>query len=116
MEKLKLWATKFGEAWTACLLCMVNGDLTVISIDHVIKASKTGTIAGIAFVITSSFAMINNQWANAWRTGVLTMLADFIIHPTHYGPQWGESALTGLGAAILCYLLERKHKKYTTTK
>lgn len=108
MIKFKLWLEKFSEAWTACILCMVQGDLTVISIEHVIKAAKTGSIAGVAFVVTSSFTKINNQWANAWLTGVLTMAADFMIHPTHFGPQWGESALTGFGAALLCYLLERK--------
>lgn len=91
------------------MICMVQGDLTVLNINHAIMASKTGSLAGIAFVITSSFAAINNKWANAWLTGILTMAADIVAHPTHFGDQWVEAACTGLGAAILCYLLERKH-------
>lgn len=108
MNKLKLWAQKFSEAWTACMLCMVQGDLTVLTLNHALTASKTGSIAGIAFVITTTFASINNKWANLWLTGLLTMLADIVAHPTHFGPQWAEAACTGLGAAMLCYLLERK--------
>ena len=65
------------------MICMVQGDLTVLNINHAITASKTGSLAGIAFVITSSFAAINNKWVNAWLTGVLTMCADVIVHPTH---------------------------------
>lgn len=107
----KKWATKFSEAWTACMLCMVQGDLTVVSLNHAITASKTGTLAGIAFVITSSVTAINNKWANAWLTGVLTMAADIVIHPTHFGEHWMEAACTGLGAAFLCYILENRHGK-----
>ena len=107
-NKIKEWFRKFSEAWTACMFCMVQGDLSVLTINHALTASKTGTLAGIAFVITSSFAAINNKWANAWLTGVLTMAADIVAHPTHFGDQWVEAACTGLGAAMLCYLLERK--------
>jgi hypothetical protein len=109
VNKLRLWAKKFGEAWTACMFMMVQGDVTVLTLNHALTASKTGMITGVAFVITSSFASINNKWANAWLTGLLTMVADIVAHPTHFGPQWLEAACTGLGAAILCYLIERKH-------
>ena len=117
-DVFKKWATKFSEAWTACMLCMVQGDLTVVSLNHAITASKTGALAGLAFVITSSFAAINNKWANAWLTGakVLTMCADVIVHPTHFGYWWTEAACTGLGAAFLCYILENKHGKSVTEK
>lgn len=114
MKKLKVWAKKFGEAWTACMFMMVQGDLSVLTLNHAFTASKTGMITGVAFVVTGSFAAINNKWANAWLTGALTMLADFVIHPTHFGPQWLEAACTGLGAAVLCYLIERKHDDIQT--
>jgi len=104
----KKWLQKFSEAWTACMLCMVQGDLTVLTLDHALTASKTGTLSGIAYVITSSLIKVNNQWATIWLTGLLVMLSDIIVHPTHFGANWLEAACTGLGAAILCYLLERK--------
>lgn len=105
---IKLWVEKFSQAWTACMLCMVQGDLTVLTLSHAFTASKTGALAGIAFVIATYFTNINSKWFAVWLTGVLTMLSDIIIHPTHFGSNWAEAVCTGLGAAILCVLLERK--------
>lgn len=92
------------------MLCMVQGDLTVLTFNHAFIASRTGFLAAIAFIITSKYTVINNKWSNAWLTGMLTMVADIIVHPTHFGSQWVEAACTGLGAAILCYVLEREVK------
>lgn len=98
---MKLWGRKFSEAWTACMLCMVQGDLTVISLNHALTASKTGTLAGIAYVLASQ-TKFTGRWLGAYLTGVLTMLADIIAHPTHFGPHWAEAAVTGLVAAVIC--------------
>ena len=107
---IKIWTEKFSQAWTACLLCMVQGDLTVISLQHALTASKTGAIAGLAYVLTSYLTKVDNKWFAVWLTGALTMLADIIVHPTHFGANWMEAACTGLGAAILCGILERKKR------
>ena len=107
-KKLKLLAEKFSEAWTACMLCMVQGDLTVISLHHAITASKTGIIAGIAVVIASYWNRIDNKYGLIWATGVLTTLADFSIHPTHFGPEWAEAVVTGIGAAGLAWILSKR--------
>jgi len=109
VNKLKLWATKFGEAWTACMMVMVQGDVTVLTINHAITASKTGALAGLGFVAAVHICKNKNKWVGVWMTGMATMLADLIVHPTHFGPSWTEALVTGIGAAALCYLLERKH-------
>jgi hypothetical protein len=101
ITKIKILGEKFGESWTACALIMVQGDLAVFSMKHAIIASKVGIITGIAFMGTSFFAHINNRWGNAAMTGILTALADLVIHPTNFGPNWAEAAVTGLGASIL---------------
>ena len=106
-EALRTWATKFGQAWTACMVCMVQGDLTVLNINHALTASKTGALAGIGFVLAVYVFKNKNKWAGVWLTGLATMLADLVIHPTHFGPWWAEAAATGIGAAGLCLLLER---------
>lgn len=105
---IRLWFEKFGQAWTACMLCMVQGDLTVLSLSHAMTAAKTGSLAGLAFVFTAYFTVINSKWFAAWLTGILTMVADIVVHPTHFGANWMEAACTGLGAAILCTIYERK--------
>lgn len=107
MAKLKLLVEKFGESWSACMLCMVQGDLTVISFNHAYTASKTGIIAGIAVVIASFWKFIDNKYGLIWATGVLTALADLIVHPTHFGPAWAEAALTGVAAGILAWMMSR---------
>lgn len=109
---LKEWANKFVEVWTACMLLMVQGDMSAWTLSHVITASKTGTIAGAAFVLTVNIAKIESKVALVWVTGVMTMCADIIAHPTHFGPQWTEALSTGLGAAGLCWILERAKVKF----
>jgi len=106
MKLLKLWGQKFLEAWTACMVAMSQGDLTVLSIKHAIVASKTGAITGLAMVLTFAMCQRDEKWLNIWLTGALTMFADIIAHPTHFGEQWYEAAVTGLGAAMLAYLVE----------
>ena len=103
--KLTLAGRKFSEAWTSCLLCMVQGDLTVISLKHAITAGKTGLLTGIAvFVLSYSKRFPYNEYTLAWLTGVLTMLADMIVHPPHY---IAESVITGIGAGVLALVLGR---------
>jgi len=110
-KKLKLLIEKFTEAWTACMLCMVQGDLTVISINHAITASKTGIIAGIAVVIASYWHRIDNKYGLIWATGILTSIADITIHPTHFGPEWLEAICTGLGAAGIAWMMSKRRYK-----
>ncbi len=90
------------------MLCMVQGDLTVITLSHAFTASKTGVLTAFAYWITSlGKGQLKGVWYPAWVTGVLTMVSDIIVHPTHFGAQWTEAALTGLVAASICYAWER---------
>jgi len=88
------------------MLCMVQGDLTVLTLNHAFTASKTGTLAGIAYVLAAQ-AGVKGKWLGAYLTGVLTMLADLIVHPTHFGPHWAEAAVTGLVAVIICMVWDK---------
>ena len=106
MEKVKLWFRKFSEAWTACMLCMAQGDLSVMNVKHAITASKTGSIAGLAFVIASFFPW-DIKWLGVWLTGLFTMMADIIVHPTHFGGAWTEAITTGAVAACIAFVFEK---------
>ena len=109
-EKFRLWWQKFSEAWTACALTMVQGDLSVFSINHAQVAAKTGLGAATAVVLTSLILQMPNRWAMAWLTGICVMLVDICIHPTHFGEHWHEAFVTGLGALMLSGILYRKEK------
>ena len=104
-QKLDLFLRKFSEAWTSCALCMVQGDLSVFTIKHALTAGKTGLIAGLLVVLTSYFQKLDNKWLLAWMTGVMTTIADFISHPTHFGEHYTEAVVTGIGAGILSIIL-----------
>ena len=101
---------KFMEAWTACSLAMVQGDLTVFTVDHAITAAKTGVGAGTAIVLTTLLLKAENRWAMAWLTGICVMVVDICIHPTHFGEHWHEAFVTGLGALMLSGILYREAK------
>ena len=107
MDRLRKTAETFGQAWTACLLTMVQGDITVLTLGHAITAAKTGTLTAIAFFVCSFFTRLNNQWVNAMVVGLLTAIADILIHPTHFGTQWTEGVVTGIGAGILAIILNK---------
>ena len=99
------WMQKFMETWTACALAMVQGDLTVFTVKHAVTAGKTGLAAATAIVVTKYLAKIDNRFMVAWLTGVMTMCADIVVHPTHFGAHWHEAAITGVGAAFLALML-----------
>jgi hypothetical protein len=105
-SKIKISTQKFGEAWTSCLLCMVQGDLSVLTLNHAIVAGKTGFLTAISMFILLyvSDKASKNEYYLAGLTGVMTMFADMIIHPPHY---IGEPLITGLGAAVLGLIVGR---------
>ena len=105
-DKVALFVRRFREAWISCLLCMVQGDISVVNWGHAVTASKTGTIAGIAFVLCSYFPSVkNSKTVIVWLIGLLTMCADILVHPTHFGEWWTEAVVTGLGASAICWIM-----------
>ena len=99
---------RFAEAWVACLTMMVQGNLFELTLEHALKASKTGAISAIAFCVFTAVFKVYDKVIIATIMGVMTALSDYMVHPTHWGPQWTEAATTGMAAAILCYLAERQ--------
>ena len=112
-KALTIISEKFIQAWSACMICMVQGDLSVISWSHALTASKTGILTGLSFWLTTlGDGQPKGRWYPAWVTGVLTMVSDIVVHPTHFGDQWVEAACTGLGAAVLCFIWERNNASH----
>jgi len=107
IERLKVVAEKFSEAWTACMVCMVQADLSALTISHAITASKTGILTGLAMFV-ASFLPWGNKWLGIFLTGAFTALADALIHADHFP---AEHLVTGLGAMVLAILFEKVFKK-----
>ncbi len=106
LEKIKQSFEKFVEAFTACGLAMVQGDVTILSLQHFITAGKVGVLTSIAYFVTLKLN-IKFKYASIWLTGVLVTLADYLIHAPGF-PM--ESLATGAGAMSIAYIYERSKK------
>ena len=95
---------KFSEAWIACAVCMVQGDLSVFSLGHAITASKTGACTALAIVVANQLGCVKTPWMAIWLTGVFTAIADALLHADHFT---AEHIITGLGAGILAYIFSK---------
>jgi len=106
--RLALCGHKVVEAGAVCVLLMVQGDLTGVTLAHLAIATKTGLIAmppvlGVTF---SRYARhLLNRWTAAALFGLSTFVGDAVIHPSHYEGTFTEAALTGVGAAIFSLVI-----------
>lgn len=106
-ESFKTLVEKFSEAFTACSICMVQGDLSVFSLGHAMKASETGALTGVGAVVAFQILKTKSAYIHAWVTSVVCFASDLLVHPTHFGEWWAEAAVTGLGAGVLAFVFHR---------
>ena len=104
MNKLKIFGNKFSIAWISCILCMVQGNLSIINLNHALIASKTGTLTGL-IVVTMSYIKLNFRYKLPIFMFIGCFIGDLLIHPTHFGKFWTEAFVTALVASILTYFI-----------
>jgi hypothetical protein len=92
-----------SEATVACLVTMVQGNVLAIGVSHLIIASQTGLTAGTAATIAVLLAKPHKRGFIALILGVITTVADYLIHPGMFGTVFTEAIVTGAGAALLSY-------------
>lgn len=104
-EHACLFVEKFKIAWITCFILLIHGQIDQVSGNHAITAAYTAGIAGLSAVgasILGFFTFGKNVFLEAWMTGILIMMADFISHPTSFGTNpWTESMLVGLLGGVL---------------
>src|SRR5260221_7297709 len=106
--RLALCGHKVGEAGVVCLLLMVRGQLSDVTVAHLLIASKTGLLAVLPILritFTHYARHFVNRWTSSLFLGICTFAADAAIHPSHYQGQYTEAALTGLGAFVFSILI-----------
>jgi hypothetical protein len=106
-EKFVKFIETFGMAWTACIVAMTQGDLSVVSVKHFIDASQTGALTGLAMVL-ASFLPWDNKWIGIFLVGVFTAVADTLAHMAMF-PY--EAICTGFGAMLLAIGYEKLFKE-----
>ena len=94
-----------AESTTACIVTMVQGNLLALTFSHLIIASQTGIVAGAIASLAIFFARSKNRWIVSLVLGTATAVVDFYIHPGMFGSAATEAIVTGIGAAVLSYLV-----------
>jgi hypothetical protein len=84
---------------------MVQGNLLAVAMGHVLIASQTGLIAGVIATVGIFVVRTRKRWIISIVLGAATAVVDFFVHPGMFGPLAAEAIVTGLGAAILSYLV-----------
>jgi hypothetical protein len=114
-----LFLDKCRDAFLACAIILVQGNLMAINLEHICFALLTGAMTGIFAVGSSLFGFFTfgkNVWLEAWVTGIFTMMADMISHSLKFGGVfWGEAALTGLVGAMVFMAIKRIKLKFINT-
>ena len=104
MNRLKLFTNKFSLAWIACILVMVQGNISIINLNHAITASKTGVLTGLIVVVMTLI-----KWQFKFKLPLFVFIGcfigDLITHPTHFGHWWTEAFITALVAGGFSYFV-----------
>ena len=95
----------FAESATACLVTMVQGNLLALGLSHLLIASQTGVAAGAIAYIGILVAKTGRRWMISIILGAATGIVDFFVHPGMFGTVATEAIVTGIGAAVISYLV-----------
>jgi len=104
-KKITPFLENIGEATTACLITMVQGNVLALGLTHWIIASQTGLIAGSLASVALIVSHTANRWVIAATLGIITAIVDYFIHPGMIDPVFLEAVITGIGAALLSYVI-----------
>lgn len=104
-ERLAPYIEYFAESTTACLVTMVQGNVLALGLSHLLIASQTGFAAGIVTYFAVLLSNTGNRLIIAAILGVATGVVDFFVHPGMFGAAATEAIVTGLGAAVLSFII-----------
>jgi hypothetical protein len=93
---------------------MVQGNIWLATLGHLHKAVETGFITGVGVLILSLFTYrwFGNKYVVAGISGGMCLIADLLIHPTHFGSYTTEAMVTGLITAIISLAVNFIGKKF----
>lgn len=96
-------AENVGESFSACMVAMVQGNLLVVSVGHVVIAAQTGLASGVLATLLVWTMRTRSRWVVALTLGAITSVVDYMVHPGMFGPVFAEALVTGAVAAALSY-------------
>lgn len=102
---MKPFVENIAEATTACLITMVQGNVLALGLSHWLIASQTGVAAGSITAAAILLLKTDRRWMISLLLGVITAAVDYFVHPGMFGTVVTEAIVTGIGAAILSYMV-----------
>lgn len=115
-KKIAPFIEYFAESTTACLVTMVQGNMLALTLTHLSIAAQTGLIAGAIAAIGLYIARTSTRWMISVSLGVITTAVDYFVHPGMFGSALTEALVTGVGAAILSYLVGTAIQRFRARK
>jgi hypothetical protein len=106
--RLMLCGHKAVEAGAVCMVLMVQGNIMGLTLGHLLIASKTGFLAMspvLAVTVTRYGRLLADRWISSSVLGICALIADAIIHESHYPGEYTEAVLTGIGAFAFSLLI-----------
>ena len=103
-----------GEVWLSCMLFMVQGNLSALTMNHGITALKVSLGVVTTYVVAKKILKVKNFWKTIVLLAAITAAIDFLVHPTHFGEAWSEAVITGLGAsafATVGHFIANRHTR-----
>jgi len=103
--KAGLFGQAMAKVTPACLMLMVQGNVSALALMHWMTALKTAGLVG-AILVALSFtaktkAISDNAYSMAGLVAFVTAIVDFNIHPSHFGGDTTEALVTGVSTGLL---------------
>jgi hypothetical protein len=101
-----------AESASACLVTMVQGNVLAVTVSHLLIATQTGVVAGVATAAGLLIARTDKRWVVALVIGIATTIVDYFVHPGMFGTAVSEAIVTGIVAGMFSYLIGTAMSRY----
>ncbi len=97
----KVAILRFIEGFSACSLVMVQGDVFIYNMKHVIIASQVGISSAIFFTLLLVIIRLKNKYIRFLISGIIIALVDFLTHPSMIVNEFMEAIITGAASVLI---------------
>jgi len=100
----KVAILRFIEGFSACSLVMVQGDVFIYRMKHVIIASQVGISSAMFFTLLLFIIRLKNKYIRFLISGIIIALVDFLTHPSMIVNEFMEAIITGAASVLIGFI------------
>jgi len=104
----KTYSIRMIATFISCTFWMVQGRVSLITLEHWAVGIKTAVISATVLLILSFMNIIKQNYkkiAKATITAIVVAIVDYFVHPGHFGLAGTEAILTGVTSASLVFII-----------